>query len=223
MFERDIKRLSELSNGEVNIIHLMGGEPLLNPNIKRFFEISRKYFDKTEIKLITNGILLLKKDNSFWQSMKDNNIILAPTKYPIKIDWDKIKEICKDMNIKLQFFNDENIIKTSYKHILNLDGKENPEWNFRNCYLANTCICLDNGKLYTCSLPSNIRHFNKFFNKNIPVSVNDYIDIYEARNYQEILQFLAKPIPLCKYCDVKNWKYEIPWKTSTKGIEEYIE
>lgn len=223
VFERDIKRLSELSNGEVNIIHLMGGEPLLNPNIKRFFEISRKYFDKTEIKLVTNGILLLKQKDSFWQSMKDNKITLAPTKYPIKIDWDKIKEICKNMNIKLQFFNDENIIKTSYKHMLNLDGKEKPEWNFRNCNLANSCIFLDNGKLYTCSLPSNIRHFNKFFNKNIPVSVNDYIDIYEARNYQEILQFLAKPIPLCKYCDVKNWKYEIPWKTSTKGIEEYIE
>ena len=59
-FERDIKRLSELSNGEVNIIHLMGGEPLLNPNCERFFELTRKYFDKTEIKLITNGILLLK-------------------------------------------------------------------------------------------------------------------------------------------------------------------
>lgn len=103
VFEKDIKRLSELSNGEVNIIHLMGGEPLLNPNIKRFFEIARKYFDKTEIKLITNGILLLKQDNSFWQSMKDNKITLAPTKYPIKIDWDKIKEICKDMNIKLIF------------------------------------------------------------------------------------------------------------------------
>ena len=203
-FERDIKRLSELSNGEVNIIHLMGGEPLLNPNIKRFFEIARKYFDKTEIKLITNGILLLKQDNSFWQSMKDNKITLAPTKYPIKIDWDKIKEICKDMNIKLNFFNGEDIVKTSFYSPLNLEGTENPEWNFRNCFLANNCLILENGRLYTCSYIPNIRHFNKFFNKNIPISVNDYIDIHKARNYQEILQFLAKPIPFCKYCDVKN-------------------
>lgn len=223
VFERDIKRLSELSNGEVNIIHLMGGEPLLNPNIKRFFEISRKYFDKTEIKLVTNGILLLKQKDSFWQSMKDNKITLAPTKYPIKIDWDKIKEICKDMNIKLIFFNDEDIIKTSSKFPLNLEGDENPEWNFRNCEFANSCLRLDNGKLYTCSIPVNIRDFNKFFNKNIPISVNDYIDIHKARNYQEVLQFLAKPIPFCKYCDVKNRKDGITWKTSTKGIEEYIE
>lgn len=223
VFERDIKRLSELSNGEVNIIHLMGGEPLLNPNIKRFFEISRKYFDKTEIKLVTNAILLLKQKDSFWESMKDNKITLAPTKYPIKIDWDKIKEICKDMNIKLIFFNDEDIIKTSSKFPLNLEGDENPEWNFRNCELANSCLRLDNGKLYTCSIPANIRDFNKFFNKNIPVSVNDYIDIHKARNYQEVLQFVAKPIPFCKYCDVKNRRDGITWKTSTKAIEEYIE
>ena len=206
-FERDIKRLSELSNGEVNIIHLMGGEPLLNPNIKRFFEIARKYFDKTEIKLITNGILLLKQDNSFWQSMKDNKITLAPTKYPIKIDWDKIKEICKDMNIKLIFFNGEDIVKTSFYSPLNLEGTENPEWNFRNCFLANNCLILENGRLYTCSYIPNIRHFNKFFNKSILISVNDYIDIHKARNYQEILQFLAKPIPFCKYCDVNSIIY----------------
>ena len=81
---------------------------------------------------------------------------------------------------------------------------------------------LDNGKLYTCAIHANIRHFNKFFNKNIPVSVNDYINIHKVRNYQEVLQFLAKPIPFCKYCDVKNRKYGITWKTSTKGIEEYI-
>ena len=222
VFERDIKRLSELSNGEVNIIHLMGGEPLLNPNCERFFELTRKYFDKTEIKLITNGILLLKQKESFWQSMKDNNITLAPTKYPIKIDWDKIKEICGNMNIKLKFFNDENVIKTSFYSPLNLEGDENPEWNFRNCFLANNCLILENGRLYTCSYIPNIRHFNKFFNKNIPISVNDYIDIHKARDYQEVLQFLAKPIPFCKYCDVKNRKDGIVWKTSTKGIEEYL-
>ena len=222
VFERDIKRLSELSNGEVNRIHLIGGEPLLNPNCERFFELTRKYFDKTEIKLITNGILLLKQNDSFWQSMKDNNITLAPTKYPIKIDWDKIKEICDNMNIKFKFYYNENVIKTTYKLPFNLEGNENAEWNFRHCWQANKCLRLDNGKLYTCAIHANIRHFNKFFNKNIPVSVNDYINIHKVRNYQEVLQFLAKPITFCKYFDVKNRKYGITWKTSTKGIEEYI-
>ena len=76
--------------------------------------------------------------------------------------------------------------------------------------------------LYTCSYIPNIRHFNKFFNKNIPISVNDYIDIHKARDYQDILQFLAKPIPFCKYCDVKNRKDGIVWKVSTQRIEEHL-
>ena len=76
--------------------------------------------------------------------------------------------------------------------------------------------------LYTCSYIPNIRHFNKFFNKNIPISINDYIDIHKARDYQEVLQFLAKPIPFCKYCDVKNRKDGIAWKISTKSIEEFL-
>lgn len=127
VFERDIKRLRELSNGEINMISLMGGEPLLNPNCERFFELTRKYFNKTKIKLVTNGILLLKQKDSFWQSMKDNNITLAPTKYPIKVDWDKIKEICSNMNIKFKFHNDEKVIKTSHNFPINLAGNGNPE------------------------------------------------------------------------------------------------
>ena len=221
-FKRDIKRLSQLSNGEINKISLMGCEPLLNPNCERFFELTRKYFDKTEIKLVTNGILLLKQKESFWKSMKYNNIVLAPTKYPIKIDWNRIKAICENIGIKFKFHNDENVDKTSHNFPINLEGEENPEWNFRNCYQANTCLRLDNGKLYTCEAPANIRHFNKFFNKNIPISVNDYIDIHKARDYQEVLQFVAKPIPFCKYCNVKNRKSGITWKTSSKTIEEYL-
>ena len=222
IFERDMKRLSEISNGQINKFHLMGGEPLLHPDCDKFFYINRKYFKESEIKLVTNGLLLLKKDDNFWKSLKDNNITLSPTKYPVNIDWNKIKEICIDKEIKLSFFNDESIEKTSFKNPLNLEGTENAEWNFRNCWLANNCLFLDNGKLYTCTLPPVIKHFNSFFGKNIPVTVNDYIDIYKINNYQEILQFMAKPIPFCKYCDVKNRRGDIPWKTSTKKIDEYI-
>ena len=73
-------------------------------------------------------------------------------------------------------------------------------------------------KLYTRSFIPNIRHFNKFFNKKALM----IIDIHKARDYQEAPQFLAKPIPFCKYCDVKNRKDGIVWKTSTKRIEEYL-
>lgn len=58
--------------------------------------------------------------------------------------------------------------------------------------------------------------------KNTHIGVNDYIDIHKAKDYQELLKFLAKPIPFCKYCDVKNRRDGITWKVSTKSIEEYL-
>ena len=72
-----------------------------------------------------------------------------------------------------------------------------------------------------------ILHSNKFniLNiriKNTHIGVNDYIDIHKAKDYQEVLQFLAKSIPFCKYCDVKNRKDGIVWKVSTKRFEEYL-
>ncbi|MCZ9888092.1 hypothetical protein OFS07_04960 [Brachyspira hyodysenteriae] len=76
-------------------------------------------------------------------------------------------------------------------------------------------------KLFTYPIACYINYFNNFL-KNISTMENDNIDIHKANSYDELLNFIAKPIPLCKYCDIKNRKYEIPWKTSSKNIDEYI-
>ncbi|MDO7021708.1 4Fe-4S cluster-binding domain-containing protein, partial [Brachyspira innocens] len=44
IFENDIKRLYELSNGLIKKFHILGGEPLLNKNCKDYFYLVRKYF-----------------------------------------------------------------------------------------------------------------------------------------------------------------------------------
>lgn len=42
--DRDLRRLSELSDGEVHHINILGGEPLLHPEIARIVEMVRHYF-----------------------------------------------------------------------------------------------------------------------------------------------------------------------------------
>ncbi|MBD5165402.1 MAG: radical SAM protein, partial [Helicobacter sp.] len=39
----------------------------------------------------------------------------------------------------------------------------------------------------------------------------------------EILQFLAKPIPFCRFCNLAKWQSIGEWKTSKKDISEYLE
>ncbi|TLD88710.1 4Fe-4S cluster-binding domain-containing protein [Helicobacter sp. MIT 05-5294] len=222
-FKQDMERLSNLTFGLVGRFHLMGGEPLLNPNCKDFFQVTRKYFPKSAIWLVTNGILLESQPKDFWESCRENKIEIHPTKYPIKVNWEVIEQKCKDFGIPLIFYDNSNIQKTSYKTILDLKGSLDSLNGFSYCHQANNCTHFKNGKIYPCSIAPNIQYFNAAFHQNLPITPIDFIDIYKAKDYHEILQFLAKPIPFCRFCNLAKWKSIGEWKTSKKEIGEYLE
>ncbi len=222
-FSKDIEQLSFLTNGLVSKFHLMGGEPLLNPNCKDFFAITRKHFPNSAIWLVTNAILLDKQPKEFWESCRENNIEIHPTKYPIKVDWKWIEAQCKFYEIPLRFFNNAQMEKTSLKFVLEPAGNCNPLESFTKCGMANNCVQLKEGKLYPCNIAANIDIFNAAFKQNLPLSNLDFIDIYKAKDYHEILQFLAKPIPFCRFCNLAKWQSIGKWKTSKKEISEYLE
>ena len=223
-FEKDLKRLSELSSGNLDYIGLMGGEPLLHPDINKFSEITRKYFKNTKIKIFTNAIALPRMNSDFWETCAQNNIVVEITRYPIKVDFNYINEIARKYNVQVEYYGGfDKILKTSYKIPLDLKGEQDPVENFLNCFHANYCVFLRDGKIYPCTVAPNIYRFNKYFNKNIPLMPNDGIDIYNVKSIDEITKFIAKPIPFCKYCDVKNRTFDHKWCVSKKEINEWIE
>jgi ABC-2 type transport system ATP-binding protein len=102
---KDFARLSELAKGRIEMLQLMGGEPLLHPEIGRIIEISRKYFQIGEIKIVTNGILLTKMNKDFWELCQTNRIIISVTKYPVKLDINKITVLVKRYNVNFEYYN----------------------------------------------------------------------------------------------------------------------
>lgn len=220
-FEKDIKRLAELSKDKIGCIKLMGGEPLLNPDVIKYCEILRKYFKKTKAKIVSNGILIDKQTPEFYKKIHDLNITIEYTNYPINLNLTAFKDISKKYDICIKTFSKcIEPMKTSYKIPLDLTGKQNIDENFAACFHANNCIFLKNGKLYTCTVAPNIENFNKYFGKNIPLSEKDGIDIYKVKNMKKILKFLATPVPFCKYCNVKGRTFKNPWGISKKDINE---
>ena len=113
--------------------------------------------------------------------------------------------------------------KTMNKMPLDVSGKRNIERNFTSCFKSNVCICLDEGKLYTCPTVAYISYFNKQFGQNLTVSKDDYIDIYEAKTLDEILDFLSGAIPFCRYCDISNTVTGLKWGVSKKNILEWTD
>lgn len=102
--DRDLRRLSELSDGEVHHINILGGEPLLHPEIARIVEMVRHYFLYGNIYLVTNGVLLNRMDERFWKACKQCNIVIAPTQYPVKLDYEEIKNNVIAHGIQYQSF-----------------------------------------------------------------------------------------------------------------------
>jgi organic radical activating enzyme len=221
LFKADFERLSFLTNGQVDTISLLGGEPLLHPELNDFLIVSRKYFPNTKIQLVTNGLLLTSQTEDFWLTCKKYDITIVATKYPINIDYKKIKAIAKEKDVKFEYTEGgDKTKKTSHCRPLDLTGSQNPVHNFLSCWWANYCIYLENGKIYTCALAPNTKHFSKFFDLDVLLSDNDGISIHQAENIEEILNFLAKPIPFCKYCKVQQISYR-KWTRSKREISEW--
>lgn len=221
-FENDCKKMAQLSKGEVDEIQLLGGEPLLHPDIIQFLKIARRYFPNNKISIVTNGILLKRQSENFWENCRKFNIEIIVTKYPIKTDYKKIKEIAKNQRIKFSFYGNTEIVEKTMQLIpLDVEGKQDPKDSFLRCGTANRCIAVDNGKLYTCTLIPYIKYFNNTFDKNLKVTENDYIDIYKATDLNEILHFISKPMPFCKYCNMKGVVDGIPFDISKKNITEW--
>ncbi|GHU61509.1 hypothetical protein FACS189445_3590 [Spirochaetia bacterium] len=220
IFERDCARISYLTNRCIHHIDLMGGEPLLHPQLTQILDIARKYFDGT-INIVTNGILLLRQPKDLWQCCKDNAINIIISAYPININRTEIKIIAEEYGVDIEFRGGN--MKEWFRFVYDVKGgTRNIKSNFKICAFANAFFYLEDGKLATCGTPLLIKHFNKYFNQKLKTSEHDYIDIYKANNIHEILTFLSKPIPFCRYCKPREMvNGVVEWGISKKEISEW--
>jgi len=238
-FEKDMSRLAELMNNEMGIFKIQGGEPTLHPQLIDFMRITREKFPTSTIFFFTNGILLLQLENcengNLWQAMKDYDVTLMVTSYPVKLDFQKIDTKAKQYGLKYERFVEigkvnpneagqnkyfgKDIDKLSVHHPFDLKGNVE-KYQYVSCYQFNESITLRHGKIYTCPFIPYVGYFNKHFNQNLEVTENDYIDIYKANSYEEIAEFCTHRSDFCKYCDIKNRKVQ-KFAISKKEITEW--
>jgi hypothetical protein len=193
IFEKDCTRLAELSGGRLEDICLFGGEPLLHPEIAEIMKIARKHFPDTDIGILTNGILLLKMNNDFWDCCRENNIKITITKYPIKIDIPAIKEKARKVLVQLEVFY-ENTERTFFFRPLNSAGNMNPKKNFMFCWEANRCIILKDGKL-ACTTASNI----DFINNAIAIGGGGGVNMMNSRYAKMTISISTRQKILMRY------------------------
>lgn len=226
-YESDLAHLSKLFDSTVEFIFLLGGEPLLNPEVNKIMAITRQYFKYGYIGIITNGILLNQMSDKFWQTCHDYEISLYITRYPINLDYESIfkkankAKVVITPPISASKTMDRQPLKPMSNHVpfSDIDDK------FSSCqYAGGQCPTLNHGRMYSCVFPAYAHHLIDYFNlKDVQVSERDSVDIKKITKPEELLEFLAYPTPFCRFCNVANITRNHPWELSNRDISEWID
>ena len=218
--ENDFKVLALKEHGFFKRIRLMGGEPLLHPEIEKIVNISRYYFPKKKIVLVTNGIMLEQMKQSFYDTLKKNNILLKITKYPINLDYGKMTKMLLDKGVTFKLKQYEHA-KSFLNPCLSEMGHENFETIYVSCPAKITCNQLRNGKIYSCPTMAYFDGLKKNFNLKYDVSDDDFISLDDISGKNSLWRFILKPKLFCKHCGLHK-NICTSWSVSRCQSEEWI-
>ena len=222
-YGRDLARLAELFDHECRWIHLMGGEPLLHPEIARVIRLTREHFPWGKIMVVTNGLLLGQMKEDFWQACREYQVEISATKYPVACDYEKQREKARREGVRFTFYNGGQSVKTLNRYPLSQTGHQHVEDSFLRCFSSNRCLALRHGRIYGCDMAAYAHHLIRKFDLPLHESRRDSIDIYKAKSAEEIMEHCAKPIPFCRYCNVPGQTEGEPFCQSQRDRYEWID
>ena len=187
-FEREFKRLAQLGN--IDVIRLMGGEPLLNPDYMAYARIARACFPDSKIDIVTNGILA--------DRITPNTAQLHALRIGITVSDYHIA--AQDL-YKLPYTtrHEKGVL---YNICLDPTGRQNKAESFNRCDLhRNKWSFLKDGRIYACCIAGCIQDFWSHFGLDWSIDQKSLgIDIFTA-TAAEIEKFLDTPNELCRFCD----------------------
>lgn len=217
-YEQQMRMAAPFFSGEISEFHILGGEPLLHPEIAKIVKITRKYFKDDCIKLITNGCNIKKLDESFWIEVAKANILLSITQYPCVSDFDSLIEYVKEKNVQVEIY----AVKDDFSY-RRVSPKGKFDWKkaYYKCPQGGHCLQLKDGKIYPCAAAAYFYILNNKYGTNFSVDKESYLELSKVKNSDEIKKFRRTSKKVCRYCNV-NGRDLHPWRISKFERGEWI-
>ena len=215
-YRLDLLRLKEFFSNVKKIV-LMGGEPLLNPQIEEFIDLTRKIFPEANILLFTNGILLPKMPTTFWSTCRACSITIDISFYPpMRSKESTIVNIVKTNGVKLQTHR-----VSTFHAFYNKNGDTDAKKAFKKCRLRWYTPMLREGKLFICPKAATINYFVKKFGFDIPRT--GFVDIHSGNiSGWDVKERLNESASVCNYCTL-GWDTIpiFPWALSRRVLADW--
>lgn len=201
---RDVEKLKTLFS-HIAVFNILGGEPLLNPQLNQYICKIRDILPQTHIVLVTNGLLIPRIEEELLACIRDNHVLVSISEYePTHKIINQITERLQECGItyRLRPFDR----KQKFNKPLSLS--DNSIYKLK-C-ISDGCVNLYEGKISRCPTLMYINQFNKVFHTDLPDE--GIIDLYSVRDGNELLNMLQQKVPLCRHC-IEN---EMPWGRCNK-------
>lgn len=198
--EESMRRISGARNSrEIKDIYLIGGETLLYPRLNEAIAMGRRYFPWAKLSIFTNGLLIPRMNDEFWETCRKYDCVIALTRYPVKFDYDRVEAICREKGVEVEVFGDRSEENSFFKLPLDPEKKQNARLSHFRC-IAFGCVTVDGGRIFPCSQSACVGHLNRRFGTDFRWEPGDYIETSELSDVRQIRRLRNRPVPFCSYC-----------------------
>lgn len=188
---RSLQRLSELVPN-ICSISLLGGEPLLHPELAAIAQHARRFFPHACINITTNGILLKKIPLAVVQTLKDNNIKVDVSLYPpMQAEVDALATWLRESGLRWGMARAD-----SFERRILPKPVFAAQQGFEKC---GHIMCLRGSCVGYCVMALFTDYYNKRFGAG-KLPEDRGVDIFSVQSGAELLRRLRKPLELCRQC-----------------------
>ena len=215
-----VERVAKAVSDEIPIVYLMGGETLLYPRIVEAIELMRANFPKASLSLFTNGLLLTRMGDDFWEACRRCQCRVAMTRYPVKFDYDAAEALVREKGVECRVFGDRGGSDTFFRFALDPAKSQNAELAHFKCYNFG-CVSVVGDRIYPCSISGCVGHLNRAHATDFRHEEGDYIRVEDLHSVKQIKRLRDRPTPFCAYCKLPP--RALPWAASRREKSEWVD
>ena len=219
-FEDTLNKIKTAGEDLFSEFCIMGGEPLLHPDICTLLTLSRTYLSRMTIKLITNGLLVMELSDEIWEKCKEYDISVEITYYPIGLDYEIITDYLRRKGVKTEIYVDRRN-GDFRRDCINHKNNMNRFWNYSKCRIGGVYPQVRNGSLFRCATAANIHIINAAFGTEFKYEEADYLPFELIKSKNDLRHFLLTPSAFCRYCDISK-QCMGKWEVSRKEKSEWL-
>lgn len=197
-FTRDFEALAAVFHSRE--LRIVGGEPLLHPELLAFLREGRRIGIADTIVVFTNGVLLHRMPEEFWRLIDKLHVSVYPG-VRRRLDEEDCERLSRthDVELRIERFRtfDQTLIGTR------IEDPRLVKAIYRACHTATECHTVHDGRFYKCPMATLMSSWLALHRIGFESPATDGVELHGNPDLRRDLErYLANAAPLaaCSYC-----------------------